>query len=125
MKRFILALILLLSVSGLFADEVLYQKQHKNFNSIDVVTLLKSSKEDNWYYISIVIAEDVDVIEKYMIYDINLESIQDLLFQFEKEKEYKTRIKNMEKAETLVFIQEETSIQEGHILKTRHYWYFK
>jgi hypothetical protein len=123
MKRFILVLVLILSASGLFSEEILYQKQHKNFDSIDVVALVKSA--DDWYYISIVIAEDVDAIEKYMIYDTSLESIQDLLFNFEKEKTYKERIKAMEKAETLVFIKEETGIQEGHILRTRHYWYMK
>lgn len=123
MKRFIFVLVLILSVSGLFAEEVLYQKQHKNFDSIDVVALVKSA--DDWYYISIVIAEDVDAIEKYVIYDTSLESIQDLLFNFEKEKEYKQRIKAMEKAETLAFIKEETNIQEGHIVRTRHYWYVK
>ena len=123
MKRFILVLVLILFASGLFAEEVLYQKQHKNFDSIDVVALVKSA--DDWYYISIVIAEDVDAIEKYMIYDTSLESIQDLLFNFEKEKTYKERIKAMEKAETLVFIKEETGIKEGNILRTRHYWYMK
>lgn len=123
MKRFILVLVALLLCSGLFAEEVLYQKQHKNFDSIDVVALVKSA--DDWYYISIVIAEDVDAIEKYMIYDTSLESIQDLLFNFEKEKTYKERIKAMEKAETLVFIKEETGIKEGNILRTRHYWYMK
>lgn len=123
MKRFILVLVLILSASGLFADEVLYQKQHKNFDSMDVVTLIKSA--DDWYYISIVIAEDVDAIEKYMIYDTSLESIQDLLFNFEKEKNYKERIKSMENVETLIFIKEETSIQEGHIVRTKHYWYIK
>ena len=123
MKRFILVLVTLLLCSGLFAEEILYQKQHKNFDSIDVVSLVKSA--DDWYYISIVIAEDVDAIEKYMIYDTSLESIQDLLFNFEKEKTYKERIKAMEKAETLVFIKEETGIKEGHILRTRHYWYMK
>lgn len=90
---------------------------------MDVVTLVKSA--DDWYFMSIVIAEDVDAIDKYMIYDTSLDSIQDLLFQFEKEKEYKDRIKAMEKVETLIFIKEETSIQEGHILKTKHYWYMK
>ena len=114
---------LLLACNLLFAEEILYQKQHKNFDSIDVVALVKSA--DDWYYISIVIAEDVDAIEKYMIYDTSLESIQDLLFNFEKEKRYKERIKAMEKAETLVFIKEETGIKEGHILRTRHYWYMK
>ena len=123
MKRFILVLILVLSASGLFAEEILYQKQHKYFDSMDVVTLVKSA--DDWYFMSIVIAEDVDAIDKYMIYDTSLDSIQDLLFQFEKEKEYKDRIKAMEKVETLIFIKEETSIQEGHILKTKHYWYMK
>jgi len=123
MKKSILLLILFLSASGLFAEDILYQKQHKNIDSIDVVTLIKSTED--WYYISIVIAEDVDAIEKYMIYDTTLESIQDLLFLFEKEKNYKTRITNMEKAETLTFIKEDTSIQEGHILKTKHYWYLK
>lgn len=123
MKRFILVLILILSASGLFAEEVLYQKQHKNFDSIDVVALVKSA--DDWYYISIVIAEDVDAIEKYMIYDTSLESIQDLLFNFEKEKNYKERIKSMENVETLVFIKEETNIQKGHIVRTKHYWYIK
>ena len=123
MKRFLVALIVLLSASGLFADEVLYQKQHKNFDSMDVVALLKMAED--WYCINIVIAEDVDAIEKYAIYDTQLESIQDLLFMFEKEKTYKQRIKNMEKAETLLFIKEETGIQEGHILKTKHYLYVK
>ena len=123
MKRFLIVLIVLLSASGLFADEVLYQKQHKNFDSMDVVALLKMAED--WYCINIVIAEDVDAIEKYAIYDTQLESIQDLLFMFEKEKTYKQRIKNMEKAETLLFIKEETGIQEGHILKTKHYLYVK
>jgi hypothetical protein len=123
MKRFLIVLIVLLSASGLFADEVLYQKQHKNFDSMDVVALLKMAED--WYCINIVIAEDVDAIEKYAIYDTQLESIQDLLFMFEKEKAYKQRIKNMEKAETLLFIKEETGIQEGHILKTKHYLYVK
>ena len=123
MRRFIFVLVLVLSTSGLFAEEVLYQKQHKYLDSIDVVALVKSAED--WYYISIVIAEDVDAIEKYMIYDTSLESIQDLLFLFEKEKAYKDRIKDMEKAETLVFIKEETGIKEGHILRTRHYWYMK
>ena len=123
MKRFIVLTCLLLACNLLFAEEILYQKQHKNFDSIDVVALVKSA--DDWYYISIVIAEDVDAIEKYMIYDTSLESIQDLLFNFEKEKRYKERIKAMEKAETLVFIKEETGIKEGHILRTRHYWYMK
>ena len=123
MRKAVLFLILILSTSGLFAEEILYQKQHKNFDSIDVVTLVKSA--DDWYYISIVIAEDVDTIEKYMIYDTSLERIQDLLFLFEKEKTYKERIKAMEKAETLIFLKEETGIKEGHILKTRHYWYMK
>ena len=123
MKKLFIVLIVLLSASGLFAEEVLYQKQHKYLDSIDVVALVKSAED--WYYISIVIAEDVDAIEKYMIYDTSLESIQDLLFLFEKEKAYKDRIKDMEKAETLVFIKEETGIKEGHILRTRHYWYMK
>lgn len=123
MKRFIVLICLSFACHLLFAEEVLYQKQHKNFDSIDVVALVKS--EDDWYYISIVIAEDVDAIEKYMIYDTNLESIQDLLFNFEKEKTYKQRIKNMEKVETLLFIKEETGIQEGHILRTKHYLYVK
>lgn len=123
MKRFILVLVALLLCSGLFADEVLYQKQHNNYDSMDVVALVKSA--DDWYFISIVIAENADAIEKYMIYDTSLESIQDLLFNFEKEKEYKQRIKAMEKAETLAFIKEETNIQEGHIVRTRHYWYVK
>ena len=123
MKRFLILICLLFACHLLFAEEILYQKQHKNFDSIDVVALVKSA--DDWYYISIVIAEDVDAIEKYMIYDTNLESIQDLLFNFEKEKTYKERIKAMEKAETLVFIKEETGINEGHILRTRHYWYMK
>lgn len=90
---------------------------------MDVVALLKMAED--WYCINIVIAEDVDAIEKYAIYDTQLESIQDLLFMFEKEKTYKQRIKNMEKAETLLFIKEETGIQEGHILKTKHYLYVK
>ena len=123
MKRFLILICLLFACNLLFAEEVLYQKQHKNYDSIDVVALIKSA--DDWYYISIVIAEDVDAIEKYMIYDTNLESIQDLLFNLEKEKNYKERIKAMEKAETLVFIKEETGIKEGHILRTRHYWYMK
>ena len=123
MKKLFIALVVLLSASGLFADEVLYQKQHKNFDSMDVVALLKMAED--WYCINIVIAEDVDAIEKYAIYDTQLESIQDLLFMFEKEKTYKQRIKNMEKAETLLFIKEETGIQEGHILKTKHYLYVK
>ena len=123
MKKLFIALVVLLSASGLFADEVLYQKQHKNFDSMDVVALLKMAED--WYCINIVIAEDVDAIEKYTIYDTQLESIQDLLFMFEKEKTYKQRIKNMEKAETLLFIKEETGIQEGHILKTKHYLYVK
>lgn len=114
---------LLFACNLLFAEEVLYQKQHKNYDSIDVVALIKSA--DDWYYISIVIAEDVDAIEKYMIYDTNLESIQDLLFNFEKEKNYKERIKSMENVETLIFIKEETGIQEGHIVRTKHYWYIK
>ena len=123
MKRFLILICLLLAGHLLFAEEVLYQKQHKNFDSIDVVALVKSA--DDWYYISIVIAEDVDAIEKYVIYDTSLERIQDLLFNFEKEKTYKERIKAMEKAETLTFIKEETNIQEGHIVRTKHYWYVK
>lgn len=123
MKRFLLVLLLVLSAYGLFAEEILYQKRHNNFDSMDVVTLIKMSEE--WYCINIVIAEDVDAIEKYSIYDTNLESIQDLLFLFEKEKTYKTRIQNMEKKETLLFVKEETDIQEGHIVRTRHYMYAK
>ena len=60
MKKLFIALVVLLSASGLFADEVLYQKQHKYFDSMDVVSLIKD--EDDYYYISIVIAEDVDAI---------------------------------------------------------------
>ena len=82
MKKLFIALIVLLSASGLFAEVVLYQKQHKNFDSIDVVALVKSA--DDWYYISIVIAEDVDAIEKYVIYDTSLERIQDLILKKKK-----------------------------------------
>ena len=123
MKKSFILICLLFACHLLFAEEVLYQKQHKNFDSIDVVALVKSA--DDWYYISIVIAEDVDAIEKYVIYDTSLERIQDLLFNFEKEKNYKERIKSMENVETLVFIKEETNIQEGHIVRTKHYWYMK
>ena len=123
MKKSFILICLLFACHLLFAEEVLYQKQHKNLDSIDVVALVKS--EEDWYFISIVIAEDVDAIEKYMIYDTSLERIQDLLFNFEKEKNYKERIKSMENVETLVFIKEETNIQEGHIVRTKHYWYMK
>ncbi len=124
MKRIILVILLVLFASGLFAEvEAIYQKQHKNINSIDVVTLAK--QEENWYFISIIIAENNDAIDKYMIYDESLERLQDLLFQFEKEKEYKERIKAMEKAETLLFLEEKTSIQDNHIIKTKHYLYVK
>ena len=124
MKRFIVLTCLLLACNLLFAEnEVLYQKQHKDFDSITIVTLIKSA--DDWYWLSFVIAENKDAVEKYMIYDTSLESIQDLLFNFEKEKDYKNRIKAMEKAETLVFIKEETGINNSIIVKTKHYWYVK
>lgn len=123
MKRFIVLICLLFACHLLFAEEVLYQKQHKNLDSIDVVTLIKSA--DDWFCISIVIAEDEDAIEKFFIYDSSLERIQDLLFLFEKEKQYKERIGRMEKAETLLFLKEETEIKEGHIIRTKHYMYMK
>ena len=123
MKRFLILICLLFACNLLFAEEILYQKQHKNFDSIDTVALIKSAED--WYCISIVIAEDVDAIEKYMIYDTSLERIQDLLFLFEKEKTYKNRISRMEKVETLDFLKEETKILEGHIVRIKHYMYMK
>lgn len=107
----------------LYAEEILYQKQHKTFDGIYVVSLIQDAED--WYYINITIAEDTDAIEKYLIYDKDFESIQDLLFLFEKEKSYRERINGMEKAETLIFLKEKTGIEQGYIVRTKHYLYMK
>ena len=121
-KLFILILLTLVSFN-LFAGEVLYQKQHKDFDSITVVSFIKS--DDNWYLITIVYADNKDAVNRYMIYNENKEVMQDLLFSFEKQKDYVNQIEKMEKNNSLVFIKEDTGIQDNIILYTKHYMYMK
>lgn len=120
MKKAIVFFIFVLFTFSMFAEkEVLYQKQHKSYDNITVVSLIKEAED--WYYIVFVIAENKDAVERYMIYDTSLKSIQDLLFLFEKEKDYKYRIQEMEQKNSLLCIHEDTSIVEGILMKTKSY----
>jgi len=125
MKRFVFTvLLLLLCYSGLVAEETLYQKSYNNFDNITAIALVE--KEKDWYFISIITTQkDTSVVYKYNIYDSDKNRIQDLLFLFEKEKDYLNRIESMDKSETLSFLKEETDIKENLLLKTKHYLYTK
>lgn len=122
MRKAILFLILILSASGLFAEEILYQKTHKNFNDITVVSLVEQEKD--WYFIGIVIAENQDAVDKYLIYHTDKNVLQPLLFQFEKDNYYVERIEKMEKEEQLIQVKESTDIQNNIIFNTKTYLYF-
>lgn len=124
MKRFILVLVALLLCSGLFAEnEILYQKQHKNIYDLTVVTLVKSSED--WYFITILIAENTDAVDKYIIYHSKKDVLQSLLFQFEKDNNYRERIEKMEKEESLMLFKEEPEIRDNVIFYSKHYLYIK
>lgn len=123
MKKLFILILLTFVIFNLFAGEVLYQKQHKDFDSITVVSFIKS--EDNWYLITIVYADNKDAVNRYMIYNEDKEVMQDLLFSFEKQKDYVNQIEKMEKNNSLVFLKEDTGIQDNIILYTKHYMYMK
>lgn len=123
MKRFIFLLLFVFCMSGLFAeDNVLYQKVHTIYDRGYVVALVQS---DDFYYISIVTSDNTDIADRYLIYDNNLEHIRDLLFLFEKEKDYINRINTMAKVETLLYLKQETSIKDNAIINTSYYMYVK
>ena len=108
MKKLFLFILLTFVSFSLFAGELLYQKQHKDFDSITVVSFIKS--EDDWYLITIVYADNKDAVNRYMIYNENKDVMQELLFSFEKQKDYLRQIEKMEKDNTIVFLKEETGI---------------
>ena len=124
MKRLFILVCLLFVCNLLFAEnEVLYQKQHKSLYDLTVVTLVKSSED--WYFITILIAENTDAVDKYIIYHSKKDVLQSLLFQFEKDNYYKERIEKMEKEESLMLFKEEPEIQNNVIFYTKHYLYIK
>jgi hypothetical protein len=124
MKRFIVLTCLLLACNLLFAEEeILYQKQHNNLYNLTVVTFVKSAED--WYYISIIIAENTDAVDKYVIYHTKQDVLQALLFQFEKDNYYKERIEKMNDNESLLFLKENTDIKENVIFNTKSYLYLK
>ena len=124
MKRFVILICLLFACNLLFAeDEIIYQQQHKSFNDITVVTLAKSAED--WYFISILIAENKSAVDKYIIYHTKIEPLQDLLFKFEKDNYYVERIEKMEKEESLIFLKESTSVIENIVMHTKNYLYLE
>lgn len=124
MKKLFLIFLLLFVSFGLFAEEeILYQKQHKSIFDLTIVTFIKSAED--WYYISIIVAEDTDAVDKYVIYHTKKDVLQTLLFQFEKDNDYTDRIEKMEKEGSLLFLKENTSIQNNIIMNTKNYLYFK